>query len=77
MQNKSGQNVLDEFEIPPRISRVRPMDCRRIPCNGNLISYKAKKACNAQLLFHYILITLHLFYNISVLTLLQHLLTNK
>ena len=36
-----------------------------ITCNGNLINYKAKKACNAQLLFHYILITLHLFSNIN------------
>ena len=48
-----------------------------ITCNGNLINYKAKKACNARLLFHFILITLHHFCNISVLTLLQHLLTNK
>ena len=32
-----------------------------ITCNGDLINYKGKKACNAQLLFHYILITLHLF----------------
>ena len=30
-----------------------------ITCNGNLINYRAKKACNAQLLFHYVLITLH------------------
>ena len=30
-----------------------------ITCNGNLINYKGKKGCNAQLLFHYILITLH------------------
>ena len=52
-----------------------------ITCNGNLINYKGKKGCNAQLLFHYILITLHksdlfLFCNISVLT-QQHLLADK
>ena len=28
-----------------------------ITCNGNLINYKAKNACNAQVLFHNILIT--------------------
>ena len=44
-------------------------------CNGNLINYKAKKACYAQLLFHYILITLQLCC-CNILTLLQHLLTN-
>ena len=48
-----------------------------ITCNGNLINYKAKKACNAQLLFHYILITLHLFFDISFPTLQQHLLTDN
>ena len=53
------------------------METFSITCNGNLINYKANKACNAQLLFHYIIITLHLFCNISILTLLQHLFTNK
>ena len=52
-----------------------------ITFNGNLITYKGKKGCNAQLLFHYILITLHnsdlfVFCNISVLT-QQHLLADK
>ena len=52
-----------------------------ITCNGNLINYKGKKCCNAQIIFHYILITLHkidlvLFCNISVST-QQHLFADK